>query len=178
MDDKSQSKQELDRQAGRSNANFVQFSRAHLRAWRLLIQQQPLAAEILMFLVERMGRTSNAVVCSYKVMQEITGYKRTSVASAIKHLREENWIDSIKVGSATAYAVNERVCWQAARNQRHYAMFSATVVAAESEQPEGFREKAKEKMRHIPFVDVESNERIMVGNDELPPPDQLDIKLT
>jgi len=155
------------------NANFVQVSRQYLKQWRGLIRKNGLAAEILMYLVENMGRTSNAVVCSYRVLQEVTGYSRSSVANAIKVLKDDNWVQTIKVGTAIAYAVNERVVWQAGRNQRHYAMFSATVVAAESEQPSDFREKAREKLRHIPIIDQE--ERPVVGDEELPPPDQLDL---
>jgi len=157
------------------NANFVQVSRQYLKQWRGLIRQNGLAAEILMYLVENMGRTSNAVVCSYRVLQETTGYSRSSVANAIKLLKDDNWVQTIKIGTATAYAVNERVVWQAARNQRHYALFSATVVAAASEQPSDFREKAKEKLRHIPIID--QGEQPVIGSEELPPPDQLDMPL-
>ena len=107
------------------NYNFIQLSRCYLKSWRGLIRKNPLAAEILMFLVEKMGRTTNAVVCSYKTLCELTGYSRTSVANAIKILKEDNWIESVKIGSATAYCVNERVAWQAAKNQRKYAIFSA-----------------------------------------------------
>ena len=137
------------------NYNFIQLSKGYMKAYRGLIFQQPLAAEILMFLMEKMGRTSNAVVCSYKSLQELTGYSRPSVARAIKILKDDNWIDTVKVGNATAYCVNERVAWQASRNERKYAIFSATVVASSSEQPSDFMDKSKEKIRHIPFFENE-----------------------
>lgn len=157
------------------NANFVQLSRGYLRNWRGLVRKNPLATEILLFLVERMGRTTNAVVCSYQTLTEVTGYSRRSVASAIKLLKEDNWIEAVKVGNATAYCVNERVVWQAAKNQRKYAMFSAVVVASESEQESNFHKKAKEQLRHIPVVDTE--ERAISNSDSLPPPDQKDLDL-
>lgn len=161
---------------GPENYNFVQLNRGYLKNWRGLIRKSPLAAEILMFLVEKMGKTSNAVVCSYKTLQELTGYSRTSVANAIATLKDDNWLATVKVGNATAYAINERVVWQAARNQRKYAIFSATVVASETEQEPDYHKKATEKLRYIPFVGAE--ERVMVGNEELPPPDQQDLELT
>ena len=157
------------------NANFVQVSRSYLQSWRGLIRKNPLATEILWFFIEKMGRTTNAVVCSYKTLTELTGYSRTSVANAIKLLKDDNWIDTVKIGNATAYCVNERVVWQAGRNQRKYALFSATVVASAVEQGSDFHEKLTTNLRHIPFVDP--SERIIHDNSPLPPPDQQDIDL-
>ncbi|HCE3706038.1 TPA: replication/maintenance protein RepL [Vibrio parahaemolyticus] len=156
------------------NYNFVQVQKGHMKQWRELIQKQPLSAEIMFYFMEVMGRNTNAVVCSYKTLQEVTGYSRPSVGRAIKTLKDMNWIDSVKVGSATAYAVNERIVWQSGKNQRRYAMFSATVVASESEQEKGFDENSH-KIKHIPFV--ERTERVIVSNDELPPPDQQELNL-
>ncbi|MDG2810239.1 replication/maintenance protein RepL, partial [Vibrio parahaemolyticus] len=147
---------------------------SHMKQWRELIQKQPLSAEIMFYFMEVMGKNTNAVVCSYKTLQEVTGYSRPSVGRAIKTLKDMNWIDSVKVGSATAYAVNERIVWQSGKNQRRYAMFSATVVASESEQEKGFDENSH-KIKHIPFV--ERTERVIVSNDELPPPDQQELNL-
>ncbi|MGL5103483.1 MAG: replication/maintenance protein RepL [Plesiomonas sp.] len=157
------------------NSNFVQLSRVYLKQWGQLVETNPLGARILFFFLEKMGRTTNAVVCSYKALGELTGYSRTSIAVSIKKLKEDKWIDTVKIGSATAYCVNERVAWQAKKHERCYAMFSATVIATESEQPSDFNDKAKEKLTYIPIVEID--ERIVVGNDELPPPDQQDIDL-
>ncbi|EMN6979959.1 replication/maintenance protein RepL [Escherichia coli] len=159
-----------------NNHNFVQVSRAYLKAWRGLIRKSGLAAEILFYLVERMGKTTNAVVCSYATLTEVTGYSRRSVATAIKILKEDNWIQVVKIGNASAYCVNEKVIWQAGRNQRKYAIFSATVVASESEQESDYHLKAKEKLTYIPFV--ERTERMVIGGEELPPPDQKDLDLS
>jgi hypothetical protein len=160
---------------GEKNYDFVQISRGYLKSWRGLIRKNPLSAEILMFLIEKMGRTTNAVVCSYKTLTELTGYSRTSIANALKTLRNENWIETIKIGNATAYCVNERVAWQASKNQRNYALFSATIVASESEQDAMFLKKSKEKLTYIPVI--EHNEVVISGNEKLDPPDQLDLDL-
>lgn len=158
------------------NYNFVQVSRGYLAQMRKLARKSPIANEILLYLVEHMGRTTNAVVCSYRTLQEATGLSRTSVANAIKLLKEDNWIDAIKIGNATAYCVNERVFWQAGRNQRQYAIFSATVIAAASEQESDYHKKAATKLTHIPFI--ESKETILVDqNEKLDPPDQIDLEL-
>ena len=157
------------------NYDFVQISRGYLKQMRSLARKSPLAHEILYYLVEHMGRTTNAVVVSYQTLCEVTGVSRPTVGRAIKLLKDENWIDAVKVGSATAYCVNARAFWQAARNQKKYAIFSATVIASESEQDSSYPSKAKEKLTYIPVLEHE--ERPILGRDELPPPDQKDLDL-
>ncbi|BDM66276.1 hypothetical protein NFHSH190041_37280 (plasmid) [Shewanella sp. NFH-SH190041] len=157
------------------NYNFVQLSRNYLKEMRTLARKSPIAHEILYYLVEHMGRTTNAVVCSRKVLAEITGSSVATVGRAIRVLKDDNWIDTIKIGTANAYCVNERVFWQAARNQRQYAIFSATVIAAASEQESNYLEKAKHKLTYIPVIDDDNI--VTTGNEELPPPDQKDLDL-
>jgi len=157
------------------NANFVQVSREYLKHWRALTKKSPIASEILLYLVENMGRTSNAVVCSYKTLEEITGTSRATVGRAIKILKEDQWLDTVKVGSATAYGINARIFWQAARNQKQYAVFSATVIASESEQAKGFRDKATHSLKHIPFI--EKSDSVVIENVDLLPPDQQDLDI-
>lgn len=143
---------------------------------RELARKSPLAHEILYYLVEHMGKTTNAVVVSYKTLQEVTDVSRSTVARAVKVLKDDNWIDTVKIGSATAYAVNARVFWQASRNQKEYAVFQATVVAAASEQESDFRDKAKHKLKHVPII--QDNDRATTNtNEQLPPPDQGDLDL-
>lgn len=160
---------------GKENYNFVQLSRGYLSQMRKLARKSPIAHEILYYLVEHMGRTTNAVVCSYKTLCEMTGVSRPTVGRAIKLLKDDNWIDTVKIGNANAYCVNERVFWQAARNQRQYAVFSATVIASSSEQESDYREKAKQKLTYIPVI--EDTDIPVTGNEDLPPPDQRDLDL-
>ncbi|EGA3984957.1 plasmid replication initiation protein [Escherichia coli] len=146
-DETDQSQEEKD------NFNFVQLSRNYLKQLRNLARKSPIAHEILYYLVEHMGKTTNAVICSYTTLCEVTGVSRPTVGRAIKLLKDDNWIDTVKVGNANAYCVNERVFWQAGRNKRKYAIFSATVIASDSEQDKGFQEKAKHKLNYIPIIE-------------------------
>lgn len=157
------------------NYNFVQVSRSYLREMRGLARKSPVAHEILYYLVEHMGRTTNAVVCSRNVLAEVTGCSIATVGRAIRVLKDDNWIDTVKIGNASAYCVNERAFWQAGRNQRQYAVFSATVIAAASEQDSDFREKAKQKLTYIPVI--EDSDIAVAGKDQLPPPDQQDLDI-
>ncbi len=165
-----------DETAGSHNYDFVQVSRGYLQQMRQLARKSPIAHEILYYLVENMGRTTNAVVVSYQTLGEVTGVSRPSVGRAIKLLKDDNWIDTIKIGNATAYGVNARAFWQSGRNQKKYAVFSATVIASESEQDKGYHNKAKEKLTYIPVV--EKGERLISNNEKLAPPDQGDLDLS
>lgn len=156
------------------NYDFVQVSRGYLKQMRELARKSPLAHEILYYLVEHMGRTTNAVVVSYATLCEITGVSRPTVGRAIKLLKDDNWIDAVKIGNATAYCVNARVFWQAARNQKRYAKFQATVIASESEQESSYPKKSQEKLTYIPIL--ERNEKHLVNpSEKLDPPDQSDL---
>jgi putative lipoic acid-binding regulatory protein len=132
-----------------SNVNFTQFSNAYLPAWRALIRKNPIAAEILMFLIEHMGKQHNVVMLSQATMMELTGRSRSTISRAIKTLREDNWIDVVQIGKASAYAVNERIAWRTHANQRKYAYFSASIVATSTDQVE----IKKSKLKHIPVID-------------------------
>jgi len=160
---------------GAENYNFVQLNRSYMKQMRELARRNPVAMQILFYLVEHMGKSTNAVVCSYKTLSEVTDLSRTSVAKAIKYLKDDNWLDAITIGNATAYCVNERAFWQSARNARRYAIFSATVIASESEQDSDYHEKARTKLTHVPVIS--SSDRVLVGDDELSPPDQTDLDL-
>lgn len=155
------------------NYNFVQLSKGYMKQMRELSRKSPVGMQILLYLSEHMGRTTNAVVCSYKTLQEVTNLSRTSVAKGIKLLKQDNWIDAVKIGNATAYCINERALWQAGRNQRKYAKFSATVIASSSEQESDYHERAKTKLTHIPII--EDDDIPSITNDALPPPDQNEM---
>lgn len=158
-----------------ANYNFVQLSRNYLKEMRVLARKSPIAHEILYYFVENMGKTTNAVVCSRKLLTEITGCSLSTVGRAIKVLKDDNWVDTVKIGSASAYCVNERAFWQAGRNSRKYAKFSATVIAAASEQDPQQFDSSKSKLTYIPVI--EENDILITGSEKLPPPDQQDMEL-
>lgn len=159
----------------KKNVDFVQVSRQYLRNWRVLIRKNAYAAEILMFLIEKMGKPTNSVVCSYQTLQDSIGVSRTTVAKAIKYLKDNNWIQVIRIGNASAYCVNAKVVWQSARNEKKYAIFSATVVASNEEQDADYIED-NTPLKYIPIL--EQKERPIIDESEtLPPPDQQDLPL-
>ena len=179
MSNKEEGKKERD--WANENTNFVQLNRNYLKNWRELVKKKPLAAEIMFFLVEKVSTNiggTNAVVCSYAVLQEITGYGRSSVAAALRLLKKEKFIEIIKVGSTHAYAINSRVVWRGAGNGKQYAIFNATVVSSSSEQDVG-TVGDQTKLIRVPILDLGNGRRenMSVGNEKLDPPDQNDLDL-
>ena len=65
------------------------------------------------------------------------------------------------------YRINSRVAWQGIRGAR-YTVFSAEILAFEDEQPAGF--DSKPDLKQVP--QLHEGERLLVGNEPLPPPDQ------
>lgn len=138
------------------NHHFVQVNKTYMDDYARLIQRHPAAASLLIFLSARMGRSNNAIVISYKSMMELTNYSRVTIVNALKVLREQAWLDTVRIGSVKAYAINEKFVWQKANNQRHYAEFSATCIAAKSEQDVDRIRTTREKLRYLPHVEAEA----------------------
>jgi len=171
------SKQELKEfeiERERKNLDFVQFSRKAMHHHRELISKNPLAAYILDFFIEHMNR-SNAIVCSIKVIEEVTGKSRSTVNRALKVLKSDNWIQTIRIGNANAYVINSAAFWSSAATNKAFSMFHSTVIASQSEQQAMFNELAKIKTKSVPVLSL--NERAILDNEELPPPDQKDLDL-
>lgn len=116
----------------KKNHNFVQVEKRSLRDIRGLIDRSPNAAKLLFIMAEKMNR-QNALLCSFKTLQEITGLSRTTLSNAVSLLKQEHWVQVIKVGTANAYVVNSRVFWQSFGNMKH-AVFNATIIATAEEQ--------------------------------------------
>jgi len=161
------------------NTNFVQFNKPYMKQWRELARKNPVSVEIMFFLVERMGR-DNAVICSRRVLEEITGTSSATVGRALKVLRDGKWLQKIRVGSAQAFVLNSRVVWQTTATRKQYAIFSATVVAAGSENEEevkAFDEPEIKQSRLMPVPAIFDGERPTITDERLPPPDQDEMDL-
>ena len=124
------------------NADFVQVTRAELRAIAELGQKNSLSLSLLMMLAQTMNK-QNAVLMSYETMQALTGKSRSSLVRAMSVLKKDNWIQTIKIGTANAYVVNDAVFWTDKGDKKKFANFSAQVVTTLDEQDKDLREKSK-----------------------------------
>ena len=136
-----------------------------------LALKHPAAMATLMYLANNMGR-NNALAVSQAVIAQKVGVTITAVNRAIKTLDQHRFIEVVKVGNLCVYRVNTRVAWQGHRGER-FAYFTADVIAIEKEQPAGFENK--EPLKQVPVL--YGGERILVGNEEIDPPDQGELEL-
>ena len=155
-------------------SDFVQLSRKAMKEIRILAEKNKLSLKILMILAEKMNR-QNAVVVSQKTLCQLVGKGRTSVYNAVKVLEDGRWLKTLKIGTANAYIVNERVFWSDLTDKRRYAIFSANVIVSEDEQEISAEDWDAIETKHFPFLD--SKAPIIIGDDDLPPPDQSDLDL-
>ena len=85
----------------------------------------------------------NAVICSYKVLQENFGVSQVTVARAIKILKEKQYIEVYKSGTSNVYAINKNIVWNSWGTNYDYAKFGANIILSESEQEKSVQAKIK-----------------------------------
>jgi hypothetical protein len=151
---------------------YYMMSRAAEKNLRAIQRDNPTAALMFSVIREHMQIGTNALTISQAVLCKILGSSRTTIYRASKYLAENNYVQLIKTGNVTTYVVNEQVAFAGSPGQRK-AVFSTTLVAHECEQDEGWAEV--KKLKSVPII--YSDERIVLGCDELPPPDQQDLDL-
>ncbi|EBN3599832.1 helix-turn-helix domain-containing protein [Salmonella enterica] len=169
-------RKEAEEKVNKKSANFVQVSRTVMREIRQLADNNKLALKILMLFGEKMNK-QNAIVISQKTLCQLMGKGRTTVYNAVKYLEDEKWIKVLKIGTANAYIVNSQVFWTTGLQKQRYAIFSATVITAATEQDMPPESWDSIETKNFPFVNLKDDERTVLDNIELPPPDQTDLEL-
>nr|WP_015060322.1 Rep protein [Rahnella sp. WMR104]CAZ68187.1 Rep protein [Rahnella sp. WMR104] len=156
----------------RVTGGYYMMSRAAEKNLRALQKENATAALVFSVIRENMQIGTNAVTISNPVLAKILGKSARTVARATKHLAQHAYVQIVKVGNTNTYIVNEQVAFAGSVGQRK-AVFSATVVAHECEQDEGWDQVKKLKAIPIIFDD----ERPLLSEEVLPPPDQTDLDL-
>jgi predicted nucleotide-binding protein (sugar kinase/HSP70/actin superfamily) len=157
------------------NMDFVQVSRSEMRSIAELGGKSPLALDLLMIFTQAMDK-QNAVMMSYETMECISKKSRRQLSRAVNILKNDNWIQVIKIGTANAYVLNTAVFWTDKGNKRHLGSFTAKVITTLEEQEKDLRVSPNVKLKRIPLL-AGKDERLILGSDELSPPDQKDIDL-
>lgn len=152
---------------------WVQTERKAHEEWAVLIGKHQKAAQLLHLLVANMDK-SGAVVISQKVMAELMSVHYNTIKKAVKILKENNWIDVVRIGSerggVNAYVVNRRVAWADKRENQRYAAFDARIVTSSGEQDTETIEN-KEPLKQLPNM----GEFQMPHGDGIEPPSQTII---
>ena len=142
---------------------------AHER-WAELIREAPVAAEIMHFIVSKVGH-NNAVVISQRAIAEEIKRHINTVQRNVSILRKHNWIEVVQIGdrkTVNAYVINDRVAWFGSRDKIRSSLFTATIVAFENEQNQPIR--SHEPLIRIPTTG--QDEQQMPVGDGLPPPSE------
>ena len=159
-----------------ARANFVQIDRESMKSLRELAEQSPTQFRILMVMAEKMDQ-NNAVMISNKAFQALLGVTRQTISNSVGVLAKNNWLKIMKVGTSNAYFLNSKAFWTDRIDKQRFAEFTATIITTEKEQDISAEDWDSIKVRKVPMLEVRSEERIIMGNEELPPPDQKDIDL-
>ena len=111
-----------------------------------LMKHSPTAYRILRFLVSNMDNY-NAVLVSYKVMQEKLEYSRTTVADAVRFLKEHQYIQVVRTGGSNVYMINKHIFWRSWGTNYAYAEFDAKVIISASEQDKETQKRVQTEIK-------------------------------
>ena len=117
---------------------WTQYNNEHTKEMMWLALKHPKAHAILLFLVDQMD-TFNAVMCSYKVLQEVLGVSDATIKRNLKVLKDNGYIAILKSGTSNVYAINDSVYWKSWANKKQYSKFPANVVLSLSEQDKNYQ---------------------------------------
>lgn len=149
--EKEKLKQKLEKNSQFSR--WSQFNLEHTKELMWLALKHPKAHALLIFLVDQMDEY-NAVMCSYKVLEEVLEVGQATIARNIKILKENGYIAVLKSGSSNVYAINDTIYWKSWSNNRKYSKFPANVVLSLSEQEKQIQIKfEKNKHKEIKLKD-------------------------
>lgn len=150
--------------------------RAHQKMWRFGLKN-PTGLVVLHFLTSRLHRGTNGVVMSYAAMAQAIGIADRTAKTAIAALAEAKFIQILKSGKSNVYIINSQVAWQGNRGSR-FAAFNAEIVVAESEQSESVDKLIEDSKSLETVPQLIGDERLMVGNESIDPPDQQEMDLS
>ena len=114
------------------NDNFVQLYRDYMPEIRWLTKNNPTASQLFLVFAEHMG-TDNSIICSYDVIMDLLEVSRPTVSRAIKFLKENGFIDVLKIGKSNVYVLNHEIVWTTDHKKKQYAKMNSSVLISRKE---------------------------------------------
>jgi DNA-binding transcriptional ArsR family regulator len=143
-------------------SRWSQFNLEHTKELMWLALNYPKAHAILYFLVDQMDGY-NAVMCSYKVLEEVLGVGQATIARNIKILKDKGFISVLKSGISNVYAINDSIYWKSWGNRKQYSKFPANIILTLSEQDENYQAQQLElKVNNHKEIILQSAEGIKI----------------
>ena len=119
----------------RENEDFVMYYRPFMDALTDMAGKNYTAFKLFQLLCKHMDGY-NALSVSNRTLQELLGYSKPTICSAVKYLKENGWIDVLKNGTSNVYVVNSDVAWTSYANQKQYCKFNGTFLLSGTENHE------------------------------------------
>lgn len=133
------------------NPDVVRIHKIYMDETIKLSNQSPAAFKVLMVFVSKMV-VNNSLLISNDSLEKITKLSNSTVKRAIKLLRDDKWIDVVKVGTSNVYRINSDIFWHETANGK-WAEFGSHVVLGFDEQDDITQQRVPgHYTRDIPFV--------------------------
>ena len=149
--------------------------KVHQKMWQFGLKN-PTGLAVLHFLTSRLHRGTNGVVMSYAAMAAAMGIADRTAKTAVAALADARFIQILKSGKSNVYIINSQVAWSGVRGAR-FAAFSAEILVSEEEQATSVDQLIDESKALNEVPQLFGGERLLVGNEELDPPDQGELNL-
>lgn len=143
------------REQNAKNKEFVQFSREGMRHFVGLIGTDRAAAQVLVFLAERMSRM-NEVAILLQDLADACGTSRATISRAMKTLKDGAWIRPRKAAGMNSYQLNASVFWSTYGHfKKTSSIFNGpirTQTNKSASKPKRSKTPTKMKSTFIPLV--------------------------
>ena len=137
--------------------NFLQVNKDKYKEEAWLMRKSPIAYQILRFITDNMDNY-NALICSYKVIEESLEVSHSTVARAIRLLQEHKYLQVAKSGTTNIYMVNKELYWHSYGTNYARAEFGAKIIISADEQEPAERNKIKLTAKKYKAIEVKDEE--------------------
>ena len=139
--------------------SFLQVNDDNYKAEAWLMKKSPIAYQVLRFITHNMDNY-NALICSYKVIEETLQVSHSTVARAIQLLQEHKYLHIAKSGTTNIYMVNKELYWHSYGTNYARAEFGAKIIISADEQGAAEREEIKLKAKRYKAIEkIDENEK-------------------
>lgn len=114
------------------NRHFVQIYKEHMTELRWLMTKHSFASNLLFFIIEHMDNR-NALACSHNLLSEYFDVSRMTIYRAIKILKENGFLDVLKMGNSNVYVINEQLAWTDKNTSKKYSKYDGKILVSHSE---------------------------------------------
>lgn len=141
--------------------NWVQVNRKTTLILMEVAKKSPYAVQIWNFFTAYIDG-QNAIMVSYKTMQEILNISRATISRGVKLLQEAGLLYTYKSGNANVYILNPESVWSRWGKEKSYCKFPATIVMSLSEQEKATQKIIKEKLNRVSYKEEVEEDPVLL----------------